>query len=51
MFFPLQVRVLKDISESLNFTYKISTPTDGGRWGEAFPNGSTTGLIHDIKVF
>lgn len=48
----IEVRILKDISKSLNFTYKIRNPTDGRRWiGSAFPNGSATGLINDVKVF
>ena len=46
-----QVRILKDISESLNFTYKIRPPTDGNKWGIIFPNGSATGLVKDVKVF
>ena len=46
-----QVRILKDISESLNFTYKIRPPTDGNKWGLIFPNGSATGLVKDVKVF
>ena len=47
----IEVRILKDISASLNFTYKIRNPTDGKRWGQAFPNGSATGLLNDVKVF
>ena len=47
----IEVRILKDISVSLNTTYKIRNPTDGKRWGLAFPNGSTTGLLKDVKVF
>ena len=47
----IEVRILKDISKSLNFTYKIRNPTDGKRWGQAFPNGSATGLLNDVKVF
>ena len=47
----IEVRILKDISMSLNFTYKIRNPTDGRRWGQAFPNGSATGLLNDVKVF
>ena len=46
-----QVRILKDISESLNFTYKIRPPTDGNKWGLIYPNGSATGLVKDVKVF
>ena len=41
---------MKDISESLNFTYQIRPPTDGNRWGEIFENGSTTGLVRDVTV-
>ena len=46
----LQAKVLKDISESLNFTYEIRPPTDGNLWGEFFANGSATGLVRDVKV-
>ena len=41
---------MKDISESLNFTYQIRPPTDGNRWGEIFENGFTTGLVRDVTV-
>ena len=41
---------MKDVSESLNFTYKIRPPTDGKLWGEFFTNGSATGLVNDVKV-
>jgi hypothetical protein len=41
---------LKDVSESLKFTYKIRPPTDGNLWGEFFTNGSATGLVNDVKV-
>ena len=47
----IEVRILKDISASLNFTYKIRTPTDGNKWGLIYPNGSATGLVKDVKVF
>ena len=48
--FLLQARILKDISESLSFTYEIRPPTDGNLWGEFFTNGSATGLVRDVKV-
>ena len=41
---------MKDISESLNFTYKIRPPSDGNKWGEIFENGSATGLVREVKV-
>jgi len=50
LYLLLQASLLRDISESLNFTYQIRPPSDGNKWGETFENGSTTGLVRDVKV-
>ncbi|XP_064122845.1 glutamate receptor ionotropic, delta-2-like isoform X2 [Macrobrachium nipponense] len=39
--------VIKALSKTLNFTYRMMTPADG-QWGGPLPNGSVTGLIGDV---
>lgn len=45
-----EINILNDISSTLNFTYQIQAPTDGGLWGEVKNDGTATGLVGDIKV-
>ncbi len=46
----LEVRIFRDVSSTLNFTFDIQNPTDGGLWGEILKNGTATGLVGDVKV-
>ena len=39
-------RALADV---YNFTLDMREPTDGGKWGEALPNGTWIGLVGDVK--
>ena len=45
-----EVSLINDLSESLNFTWNIEAPSDGGLWGEIKSDGTATGLVGDIKV-
>ena len=45
-----QISILDDIANSLNFTYEVHLPSDGGLWGEVTKDGKATGLVGDIKV-
>lgn len=44
-----ETRVLKAMSQNLDFTYKIEAPSDGQLWGEIFENGTATGLVGEVK--
>ena len=45
-----EVRIFRDMSKALNFTFDIRNPMDGGLWGEILTNGTATGLVGDVKV-
>ena len=45
-----EISLMKDLAESLEFTWDVVAPTDGGKWGEIKSDGSATGLVGDIKV-
>ena len=42
---------MNDLAISLNFTYKIVPPSDGGKWGGISKDGEGFGLVGDLKVF
>ena len=35
---------------SLNFSYEIAPPSDGGKWGGISKDGKASGLVGDLKV-
>ena len=35
---------------SLNFSYEIAPPSDGGKWGGITKDGKASGLVGDLKV-
>ena len=37
------------ISNSLNFVYKISPPSDGGLWGEQISPGVFSGIVGELQ--
>ena len=37
------------LADFYNFTLDMREPTDGGKWGEALPNGTWIGLVGDVK--
>ena len=48
-YFPgVDIRLLKVLSESLNFELDIRNPSDGGKWGSANEDGVWGGLLGDI---
>ena len=46
----IEANIIKTVSESLGFkSVKFQKPSDGGRWGRIYSNGTWTGLLRDIK--
>ena len=45
-----EISLMKDLAESLEFTWNVVAPSDGGKWGEIRIDGSATGLVGDVKV-
>ena len=41
---------MNDLAISLNFTYEIVPPSDGGKWGGISKDGEGFGLVGDLKV-
>ena len=39
------------MAQGMNFTYTVSTPSDGKKWGHITKNGSTSsGIVKDVLV-
>ncbi|XP_068218796.1 ionotropic receptor 21a-like isoform X2 [Palaemon carinicauda] len=44
----IDIRLLRLVSEALNFRLKITNPSDGGKWGSPNEDGSWSGLTGDL---
>lgn len=44
-----EISLMKDLAESMDLSWELVPPTDGGLWGEIRSDGSATGLVGDIK--
>ena len=41
---------MKSLTRALNFKLELTSPSDGGLWGEDLKNGSYTGLVGDVQT-
>jgi len=44
----VELKIIREIAKRLQRRVILTTPTDGGQWGDIQENGSLTGLIGDI---